>query len=108
MTSGHIESSVGEEEGGERGEGGEETGEERGGGGEGPGKLSILLDTLPLLLEKPKINKTVLERVYNFNFEQYSPPPPKNMKINIITYFILEFKGTIQLIFLYYLKVKKK
>ena len=73
MTSGHIESSVGEEEGGERGEGGEETGEERGGGGEGPGKLAILLDTLPLLLEKPKINKTVLERVYNFNFEQYSP-----------------------------------
>ena len=51
MTSGHIESSVGEEEGGERGEGGEETGEERGGGGEGPGKLAILLDTLPLLLE---------------------------------------------------------
>ena len=49
MTSGHIESSVGEEEGGERG--GEETGEERGGGGEGPGKLAILLDTLPLLLE---------------------------------------------------------
>ena len=51
MTSGQIESSVGEEEGGERGEGGEETGEERGGGGEGPGKLAILLDTLPLLLE---------------------------------------------------------
>ena len=58
MTSGHIESSVGEEEGGERGEGGEEeeggeeAGEERGGGGgEGPGKLAILLDTLPLLLE---------------------------------------------------------
>ena len=79
MTSGHIESSVGEEEGGERGGGGEETGEERGGGGggEGPGKLAILLDTLPLLLEKPKINKTVLERVYNFNFEQYSPPLQK-------------------------------
>ena len=54
MTSGHIESSVGgvgEEEGGERGEGGEEAGKERGGGGEGPGKLAILLDTLPLLLE---------------------------------------------------------
>ena len=50
MTSGHIESSVGEEEGGERGEGGEETGEEKE-GGEGPGKLAILLDTLPLLLE---------------------------------------------------------
>ena len=75
MTSGQIESSVGEEEGGGEEEEEEEEGEEEAGGegGEVPGKLSILLDTLPLLLEKPKINKTVLERVYNFNFEQYSP-----------------------------------
>ena len=79
MTSGQIESSVGEEEGGGEEEG-EEGEEEAGGkGGEGPCKLAILLDTLPLLLEKPKINKTVLERVYNFNFEQYSPPLPQEI-----------------------------